>query len=47
MVVIVVGTCGTWVCAVMLDGLEAGQGVCEDAYPFVGYECSECRVNGY
>ncbi len=29
------GTCGTWVCAVLLDGMEAGQGVCEDAYPFV------------
>ncbi len=31
----------------LLDGLEAGQGVCEDAYPFVGCECGECRVNGY
>ncbi len=25
MVVIVLGTCGTWVCAVVLDGLEGGQ----------------------
>jgi len=46
-VVIVLCTCGTGVGMVVPNSLEAGEGICEDAYPFVSRERGKGRVYGY
>ena len=45
--VVVLCTRGTWVGMVVPNSLEARQGVSKYAYPVVGRECGEGRVDGY